>query len=461
MTGNILKPHDYDILFGRGNAINKHPGNEILRQLAARKREDYKNAFYREQRNQIAEEILNQIQNLSPPGRFLKQEENTGPWYEVGNRDVILKICQVLRERPKKQSLETSENVASKDVIIESTTSMSTPQQCSVEAFDSYRKMNEIEIPSLITSHENTPAYETKEAQNIEFNTTFNPYFMANLTKSYGSPQHVKYMTSLSNLYGSPYPVQNSITSALKSRPNLQNSFLKNNKEIHEGESNASHNVATFDKNCLKSNIVAMNQGLETRIHHIRHEKYSKEINKNKRNPLSKKKLWGCPPSLRSDEDVGEVPDIDASSSDDSDVQDSEKEINDESLKENCIASASSFFFSKSQETEKKSYSSVSSIQDSTIEGNGKKRDKKRSIQSTEAESNKRSKGSDIQEIIYSLSLIAESFISNPMFSDRTKCVFKDIVDMKEKEEAMACLPSAMTGLFIRILELEKEAQNK
>merc|ERR1712232_934666 len=155
-------------------------------------------------------------------------------------------------------------------------------------------------------------------------------------------------------------------------------------------------------------------------------------------------------------QELGAVP-----CSDDSDVQDSGKESGDGSVHENYVASASSFFFPGPQEREKKPYSSTSSVQDSTSEGNDRKVDKKRSINSTESKSNKRSKESDNQEIVNALSKIAESFMNNPIFSDNTMCVFKDIADMREKEEPMVFLPSIMVRLIIRILDLEKEAQNK
>lgn len=46
----------------------------------------------------FARMVIQKIKNLNPPGRFLKQNPNTGAWYEIGDKKAILKTRQALRE---------------------------------------------------------------------------------------------------------------------------------------------------------------------------------------------------------------------------------------------------------------------------------------------------------------------------------------------------------------------------
>jgi len=94
----ILKPHDNDVLFGRGGSINVHPGNEEFRRIVHRYKEFYSAARYKKEKRLIADEIITVIENKNPPGRFLAKDSSTGLWHPVGYEKARNKASQALRE---------------------------------------------------------------------------------------------------------------------------------------------------------------------------------------------------------------------------------------------------------------------------------------------------------------------------------------------------------------------------
>jgi len=97
-TKGILKPHDNDVLFGRGGNINVHPGNEEFRRIVHRYKGFYSAARYKKEKRLIADEILAVIEKLNPPGRFLAKDSSTGLWHTVGYEKARNKASQALRE---------------------------------------------------------------------------------------------------------------------------------------------------------------------------------------------------------------------------------------------------------------------------------------------------------------------------------------------------------------------------
>lgn len=90
-------PHENDILMGRGGKNNQHVGNERLRVIAQERRESYvlsdkQGKFY------ISRAIVVEIRRLDPPGRFLKRNDRTGEWEDVGDDKAREKVSQALRD---------------------------------------------------------------------------------------------------------------------------------------------------------------------------------------------------------------------------------------------------------------------------------------------------------------------------------------------------------------------------
>mmetsp|Transcript_29558 Transcript_29558/g.65115 ORF Transcript_29558/g.65115 Transcript_29558/m.65115 type:complete len:351 (+) Transcript_29558:88-1140(+) len=90
-------PHENDILMGRGGKNNQHVGNERLRVIAQERRESYVLSDKQGKFN-ISRAIVVEIRRLVPPGRFLKRNDKTGEWEDVGDDKAREKVSQALRD---------------------------------------------------------------------------------------------------------------------------------------------------------------------------------------------------------------------------------------------------------------------------------------------------------------------------------------------------------------------------
>ena len=109
----IEVPHDHDVLSGRGNFVNYHPGNEHFRLLVRKHKVAYV-ACPKPQKSHFSRLIYNEIKNRNPPGRFLKQNSTTKLWYDIGEKKALDKTRQALREgAPEIQRELTSEETGS------------------------------------------------------------------------------------------------------------------------------------------------------------------------------------------------------------------------------------------------------------------------------------------------------------------------------------------------------------
>jgi len=98
--GKPCQAHAHDVLFGRGNGVGKHIGNMHFHQLVVPSKKEYRKAKCRGDRRKVAFNIIKQIKNLDPPGRFLIPD---GPhqviWHEVRDHRAMMKTSQALREQ--------------------------------------------------------------------------------------------------------------------------------------------------------------------------------------------------------------------------------------------------------------------------------------------------------------------------------------------------------------------------
>jgi len=93
----IQKPHRHDVLSGRGNSFNNHPGNEFFRSLIKQYKVSYVTTP-KSQKPKFSKMIYETIRAQDPPGRFLKQDKTTNLWYEISYRKAVDKTRQALRE---------------------------------------------------------------------------------------------------------------------------------------------------------------------------------------------------------------------------------------------------------------------------------------------------------------------------------------------------------------------------
>lgn len=94
----IVTPHQHDILSGRGNGANQHPGNIFFRNLIHKYKHHYIHTGPSEKKL-ITKRIVEEVQLRDPPGRFLKQNHETELWDCLDIDKVLKKTGQALREK--------------------------------------------------------------------------------------------------------------------------------------------------------------------------------------------------------------------------------------------------------------------------------------------------------------------------------------------------------------------------
>lgn len=99
---NIRVPGDNDVVFGRGGASIHHPGCKSYRDMVRSHQRQY--IGYDDSRHMktlLTHELVKKWREQTPPGRFLKKDEATGLWHDVGTKDARRKTAQLLREGAK------------------------------------------------------------------------------------------------------------------------------------------------------------------------------------------------------------------------------------------------------------------------------------------------------------------------------------------------------------------------
>jgi len=107
----IKDPHENDVMYGRGGGTNHHPGNKEYRKMVEDRKLEYVNSK-RLDKPLVALEIIRLWRGQLPPGRFLKLDEKTGLWNDVGDKKAREKTSQALREKApliRKQQEEEKE----------------------------------------------------------------------------------------------------------------------------------------------------------------------------------------------------------------------------------------------------------------------------------------------------------------------------------------------------------------
>jgi hypothetical protein len=94
----IKDPHANDVMYGRGGGTNHHPGNKLYRKMVEDRKLEYVNSK-RLDKPLVALEIIRLWRAQIPPGRFLKLDEKTGLWSDVGDKKAREKTSQALREK--------------------------------------------------------------------------------------------------------------------------------------------------------------------------------------------------------------------------------------------------------------------------------------------------------------------------------------------------------------------------
>ena len=95
MHYQMPKPGRNDVLFGKGLNVRKHTGNRYYWSLIMKRRVVFTNSENNTEKDQIVQEILDDVKDLSPPGRYLVNKGGD-EWEEQVDAIMFSKIKQTL-----------------------------------------------------------------------------------------------------------------------------------------------------------------------------------------------------------------------------------------------------------------------------------------------------------------------------------------------------------------------------
>lgn len=98
-------------------------GNKRFRDIVALHRPDYVRAP-KIQKPSVARVIVRAIRNGDPPGRFLRKDEKSGKWIDIGDKRAAEKTSQALREKTneEREKRASSGNFTSQTLVLLSPT---------------------------------------------------------------------------------------------------------------------------------------------------------------------------------------------------------------------------------------------------------------------------------------------------------------------------------------------------
>ena len=115
-TASDIFPKDEDVLFGRGGRTNHHPGNKRLRQIVNKYRDTYY-AAKKVDKPKVSKLVVSALRSANPPSRFLRMNEETTQWEDVGDKRAAEKVSQTLREKDRDAKAEyVAQKSATQDV---------------------------------------------------------------------------------------------------------------------------------------------------------------------------------------------------------------------------------------------------------------------------------------------------------------------------------------------------------
>jgi hypothetical protein len=137
----VLSPTHFDVIFGKGKPLQKHPGNLRMRRIASVHKKNY--LVSKREKLLLADMILQRIKNGgSEPVRFMKRGDDGELWVEVDDYEAREKVRLALRctKTEKPEPLD--------EVIAQETASASLPvNQPSLPAIKAPMTVTSSDIP--------------------------------------------------------------------------------------------------------------------------------------------------------------------------------------------------------------------------------------------------------------------------------------------------------------------------
>eukprot|EP00980_Cylindrotheca_fusiformis_P018412 scaffold6052_cov118-Cylindrotheca_fusiformis.AAC.25 len=105
IEGAVDLPSNYDVLWGKGKQIYRHPGNRLLRELVENYDDEY-NRLWKDGKSRLADQIVSVVHGFS--GRFMKLDRKSGVWVEVS--DLVAREKVTHRFRRNREVVQKGEN---------------------------------------------------------------------------------------------------------------------------------------------------------------------------------------------------------------------------------------------------------------------------------------------------------------------------------------------------------------
>lgn len=190
--GPIAEPNENDVLCGRGGRINAHEGNVQFREIVvANKKEYLAKSTKKLEKAHIAARVVEYIRTMNPPGRFLKEDADTGMWFDIGDAKAIKKAGQALREdAPDIRSGAESGDDDDDDMVISKKTSPKVPKK------EASPPLNNTSAPSsvIVSDLSSSRPSETRAPTSS--------------TSGRGTQRHASWHSTGSSTFGMSFPSQ-------------------------------------------------------------------------------------------------------------------------------------------------------------------------------------------------------------------------------------------------------------
>eukprot|EP00980_Cylindrotheca_fusiformis_P002560 scaffold607_cov109-Cylindrotheca_fusiformis.AAC.6 len=94
IEGAVILPSNYDVLWGRGKHVFRHPGNRLLYELVETYYDQY-NQLSKDGKTSLADQLVAVVHGFS--GRFMKLDKESGMWVEVSIIEAREKVTHRFR----------------------------------------------------------------------------------------------------------------------------------------------------------------------------------------------------------------------------------------------------------------------------------------------------------------------------------------------------------------------------
>jgi len=169
MTGrgiraHIEKPGPNDVISGRGGGSNNHPGNVKFRRIVEDLKPTYQ-ASTRQEKTKLSTKVVADWRAMDPSGRFLKENEETGLWDDVGDKEARKKCTLIFCSKKRKaaevepmDSVGASANLMQKQIEFNAATTLHSQEVCNLLIASAARGESSVDVDAILICRNKTLA---------------------------------------------------------------------------------------------------------------------------------------------------------------------------------------------------------------------------------------------------------------------------------------------------------------